>query len=307
MRIHFLQTMWSDIILLQGEREAALIDTGTKEQFPMIMDYLENLGIRELSFILLTHFHRDHYGSISDLLDHVKVNAVYMKEYSGLDCMTSAGKPADDAYRAGEMEKYRELCEKITEKSRLLHCENTDQISFEGHPIRLFYTGNTMRTIYEDAAHPETYHRYALSENQNSLGALMEVNGVRVFFGGDLHDIPSTHPLADCVNTRIAHQVGGPVDIYKAPHHGTNGTGRLEALEIYRPKVVIITNGREYIPPESEIFQYLAQVSPDAKIFMTEKNHVVVTIADSGDIRTNREAESWISLSEPRCCWGQRE
>lgn len=60
MKIHFLKTMWSDIIILQGEKETAFIDTGTADQFPMIRSCLDALGVQELSFILLPHFHRDH-------------------------------------------------------------------------------------------------------------------------------------------------------------------------------------------------------------------------------------------------------
>ena len=59
VRFYFLKTMWSDLISLQGDHETAMIDTGTEDQFPMLRDRLERLGIRELSFILLTHFHRD--------------------------------------------------------------------------------------------------------------------------------------------------------------------------------------------------------------------------------------------------------
>ena len=284
MHIHFLKTMWSDIIILQGEKEAAMIDTGTAEQFPMTRAYLEELGIRELSFILLTHFHRDHYGSIPALLDAVKVHTVYMKEYSGLDCITSDGRPADDRYRSDEMRKYQDMCRLIREKSILIPCEGLDRVEFEGCPIDLFFTRNTIRMIYEDSSRPETWHRYAFSENQNSLAALMNVHGVRVFFGGDVHNTPSTHPLADRVNDQIARLVGSPVDLYKAPHHGTNGTCSPEAMRIYRPGTVVITNGREYIPPESEIFQQLSAASPDAEIYMTEEHHVVASISESGSL-----------------------
>ena len=115
--------MWSDIIILQGEKETAFIDTGTADQFPMIRSCLDALGVQELSFILLTHFHRDHYGCIPALLDHYRVGKVYLKEYSGLDCTTAWGSPADDAYRASESSTFHAMGTCAAEKP--CHCLRT--------------------------------------------------------------------------------------------------------------------------------------------------------------------------------------
>ncbi len=280
-----MKTMWSDIILLQGEGETALIDTGTAEQFPMIQAYLDGLGIRDISFILLTHFHKDHYGSIPALLDHYAVGRVYLKEYSALDCTTAWGTPADDAYRNSEADAFRAIRKHVQRKSRAVPCEDLTEIDFEGHALQLFSTSNSMRTIYEDSAHPETFHRYAFSENQNSLAALLRIHGTKIFFGGDVHDLPSAHPLADRVNYQIARQIGEEIDLYKAPHHGTRGTGLPETMRIYRPRSVVITNGLKYLPPDSEIFQSLRAVRPDAKIYLTENQHVVFRVDTDGTLR----------------------
>ncbi len=293
MRIHFLKTMWSDIIILQGEKETALIDTGMSDQFPMIQAYLDGLGIRDISFILLTHFHRDHYGSIPALLDRYPVGCVYLKEYSGLDCTTAWGTPADDAYRNSEEQTFRAIWGHTQQKSRAVPCENLKKIDFEDHEMQLFSVSNSMRTIYEDVTHPETWHQYAFSENQNSLAAFMKINGAKIFFGGDLHDIPSTHPLADRVNYQIAREIGEEIDLYKAPHHGTRATGLLETLQIYRPRNVVITNGLKYMPPDSEIFQNLRIVRPDANIYLTENQHVIFSVDTNGTVQLESGPEPY--------------
>lgn len=163
---------------------------------------------KKLDFILLTHFHRDHYGSIPALLDALPVDRVILKEYSGLDRTTAWGTIADDAYRADEMRKYRAMQEQIRQKSRLIQAENIDKLDFANCKLELYHTANSIRTIYEDAAYPETYHQYTLSENQNSLAIWMEAEGVNVFFGGDMQDASSAHPLANYVNTRVAREAG---------------------------------------------------------------------------------------------------
>lgn len=174
MKIHFLKTVWSDIIILEEDGHFAMIDTGMADQFPQIMEFLRERGAEKLDFILLTHFHRDHYGSIPALLDALPVDQVILKEYSGLDRTTAWGTVADDEYRHAEMEKYKAMQKLVRERSRLLQAENLTSVDFMGHSLCLYHTENSIRTIYEDEACPETYHQYTVSENQNSLAVWME-------------------------------------------------------------------------------------------------------------------------------------
>lgn len=280
MKLHFLKTKWSDIILLQEGTEFAMVDTGFDEQFPMIRDYLQELGVTALSFILLTHFHRDHYGSIPALLDTFPVKTVYLKEYSGLDCTTAWGTAADDAYRQSEMQKYLAMQELIRQKSTLVQVEEISEIPFGNTVLQLYSAQNSIRQIYEDASHPETYHKIAFSENQNSMAVFMKADGKTIFLGGDLLDHPSTHPLADYVNYRIACKIGEPIDLYKVPHHATYNTGLPKTLAIYRPKVAVITNENDYVTNSSDALTNLRNANPDVRILLTEKESVVLSIPE---------------------------
>lgn len=280
MRIHFLKTVWSDIIILQEGKHFALIDTGMAEQFPQIRAFLDRQGAASLDFILLTHFHRDHYGSIPALLEAYPVGKVILKEYSGLDRSTAWGTEADDEYRKSEMEKYHALQALAREKSELLQAEDLNEVFFCGVRLKLFNTGNSIRTIYNDADYPETYHRYVFSENQNSLAIWMETDGVNVFLGGDIQDAPSVHPLAHYMNTRIAGEIGKRADIYKAPHHGTPHTGTPDAIRVYQPALVVVTNGAEYLRQYSDLEPIIVQNAPQARIVLTEDSDVTIVLND---------------------------
>ena len=96
MELHFLKTTWSDIIILKKGNTVAMIDTGFEEQYNSIKKYLDKMNIKKIKFILLTHFHRDHYGSISSIVKDYDVDKVYFKDYSALDKTTAWGTPADD-------------------------------------------------------------------------------------------------------------------------------------------------------------------------------------------------------------------
>lgn len=79
MKLHFLKTTWSDIIILENNRQFALIDTGFEDQFEYIKKYLDKMKVIDISFILLTHFHRDHYGSIAKLVNNYNVKKFILK------------------------------------------------------------------------------------------------------------------------------------------------------------------------------------------------------------------------------------
>lgn len=278
MKIHYLMTKWSDLIILEHHNRYALIDTGFEEQYPMLSDYLDNLGVKTIDFILLTHFHRDHYGCIPKLLMNYSVTKVYLKEYSGLDCTTAWGAPADDAYRESEMTKYQNMCKTVQAYSKLCPVETLSEISFFDIPLKLYFTNNTIREIYEDASRPETYHKIAFSENQNSLGAWMNYRGKNIFFGGDLQDLPSSHPLGNFVVRQIANEIGLSMDYYKVPHHGTVHTSCPETHSIFKPRIAIITNEDAYLREHSDIYQNLSAANPDVNILLTEKQHVVLDL-----------------------------
>lgn len=277
MKIHFLKTMWSDMIVLEENNKFALVDTGFAEQYEQLAGYLEKLDAKRIEFLLLTHFHRDHYGNILNLLNDYEVGTVIFKEYGGHDYNTAWGSVADDAYRQSERDKWESMRNTILDKSTLRMAETTKEIDFEGTTLRLLGTNNFVQQIWEDDKFPETYHKNAFSENQNSLAVFFEVNGKTVFLGGDLMDHPSSHPLANFNNLRIARELNRQIYLYKVPHHGTSHTTCEEALKIYHPQISVITNGMEWLSKYDTLSE-LKQENPDMEILLTEEKDVVVEL-----------------------------
>ena len=80
MELHFLKIRWGDVIILKSGNKIAMIDTGHEEIFPQIQAYLHALGVQKIEFILLSHFHPDHYGSLAQIVKNFEVGTVYLKE-----------------------------------------------------------------------------------------------------------------------------------------------------------------------------------------------------------------------------------
>lgn len=283
MELHFLKTVWSDIIILKNGDEFAMIDTGFEEQFPEIKKYLDAMGVKRLSFIVLTHFHRDHYGSICKIIKNYDVDTVYFKNYSGLDKTTATGVPADEEYREKEKETCHKIRESIKKYSSLIDVESLSNIKFGNYTLELFNNNNSMKELFEDE-NSSSYHEYLYNENQNSMALFLDVDGVTVFLGGDIMDRESPYRQANYVNYQIAAKIGREIDIYKVPHHGTVNSNSEGALNIYRPKLAIITNGIEYLKTMSTICDDLRRANKDVEIVLTEKHNVVVKISRLGKI-----------------------
>lgn len=284
MELHFLKITWGDIIILKSDDEVALVDTGYDGNFNEISDYLDKLNVKKISFILLTHFHRDHYGSIAQIVKKYDVEKVYFKDYSGLDKTTAWGTIADDNYRNNEMKKCLEIKKIILENSNLIQTENIKTIKFGDTELELYNNDNSIKKIYEDDNYKDSYHKILFSENQNSLAIFMKVNGINVFLGGDIFDREAIHPKANYVNYQIASSIKEKIDIYKVPHRGTINCNSDKALEIYKPKIAVITNEDEYLKNNSTIYDDLKRANKDVKILLTEKHNIVIKISDNGNI-----------------------
>lgn len=293
--LHFLKSAWSDIIILKSNHHTAIIDTGFEKQYEEIKKYLDEMKIKKISFILLTHFHRDHYGCIPYLVKDYDVEKVYFKNYSGLDLTTACGTPANDQYRLDEYNKCIAMKKIIKENSKLIEVEGIEQIEFSQYKLNLYNTSNSMKEIYDDKQNKEYYHKLCFNENQNSLAVFIKIKDTNIFLGGDIQDKASNHPKANYINTQIARKINQQIDIYKVPHHGTIYCNSDQALNIYKPKIAIITNEEKYIKEESTIVQDLKRANKKVKILLTEKENLIFKIFRDGNIsyeKVNEFADS---------------
>ena len=72
----------ADAILVTAPGCAVLIDTGSAETAPRVLQALQARGIRHLDALIVSHFDQDHIGGAAAVLAAVQVDAVYQPDYT---------------------------------------------------------------------------------------------------------------------------------------------------------------------------------------------------------------------------------
>lgn len=285
-KIHFLNTIWSDAIILQIDNHYAFIDSGSDFYYPMIKKHLNDLNINKIDFILLTHFHSDHYGCIANLIGDFKVDNLYLKRYFGLEGSTSGGIESDDSYINEQIKNYNFILNKAKSNNTIvsfLEKQSNDNfvINFCGHDIELYNINNDLYDIYNDKNN-KYYKQRAFSENFNSIGIFFMVNNFSVFLASDLtcqnHEIDVLNNKAIKLINDIYKRHGiNHIDIYKSCHHGHSHNNPYELLRLINPNYTIITNTNKWVDNFS-ICKDLKQINPNCKILLTDYQKYIFKI-----------------------------
>lgn len=75
--VHFIDVGQADCTLLECGGEFMLIDGGNREDSDLVVAYLEQQGVEELSAVVCTHAHEDHVGGLPAVLAVFPTKAVY--------------------------------------------------------------------------------------------------------------------------------------------------------------------------------------------------------------------------------------
>lgn len=286
LKIHFLNTIWSDAIILESGNHFGFVDTGSAFYFPMIKSHLETFKITELDFIILTHFHSDHYGNIKEIIETFGVNVLYLKHYYGIEGSTASGHEKNDEYINQELQTYNEIIEAAKKHStKIIYLDdlttNTYTITLNNIALELYDTKNRLLTIYNNPD-SEFYHKNYFSENFNSIGIFIKVNNFNIFLGSDVTcsktDIDEFKTLSIKMIKQIYQKYNiNNIDIYKSCHHGGGSTNTLELCNLLKPQYTIITNTARWLDTY-DTYSNLKKANPDVKILPTDYQKYLFTI-----------------------------
>ncbi|MGM9551968.1 MAG: ComEC/Rec2 family competence protein [Clostridia bacterium] len=81
LSVHFIDVGQADCELIElPNGENMLIDAGNNSDSDLILSYLENLDITKIDYLVGTHPHEDHIGSLDTIINNFEIGKFYMPD-----------------------------------------------------------------------------------------------------------------------------------------------------------------------------------------------------------------------------------
>ena len=207
-QVHDIDVGQGDSSLVICEGKALLIDAGENGHETEVINYLRNLGIRKLDYIIVTHQHSDHIGGMPEVLDEFDADNIIMPR------LTKAQTPTNSTYRA--------FLEAIKE---------SDAKVISSKVGASYSLGSAMFYIYGPVTDD--------AEDINSMSVVTKVTyGENSFlFSGDAE--------TDEENEVLDTGADVDADVYKMGHHGSYTSSSKEFLNAVTPEICVISCGAD--------------------------------------------------------------
>jgi competence protein ComEC len=234
LQIYFIDVEGGQATLIvTPSGQTILIDTGwpgfNGRDAGRIVTTAKAAGADRIDYVLITHFHRDHVGGVTQLASQMKIGTFVDHGPN----MEDADDPREDfaAY------------EKVASHSKRLVVKPGDQIPIKGVSVEvLTAAGEHISAALPGAGQPnpicasEPEAAADATENARSLGTLITFGEFRFLDLGDLTKRKERELV--CPNNLI-----GTVDLYLTTHHGLNQSNAKVIVEALHPRVSIMNNG----------------------------------------------------------------
>ncbi len=75
--VHFIDVGQADCMLLQQGNYSMIIDAGNDNDSTKVIEYIQKQGISKLDYVMGTHVHEDHIGSLDSVIDTYDVDKIF--------------------------------------------------------------------------------------------------------------------------------------------------------------------------------------------------------------------------------------
>jgi len=222
-------------LLVSPSGQSMLVDTGwpgfNGRDADRIVSAAKVAGVQQIDYLVLTHYHNDHVGGVTQLADRIKIGT-FVDHGPNLE--------EADQTRNNYAEYQRVLA---SGKAKHLVAKPGDRIPISGVNVQVLAAARQhIREPLSGAGQPnplcasEPAPPDDPSENSASLGLLVTYGKFRFIDLGDLTKKKEIELV--CPNNPI-----GKVDVYLVDHHGLNQSSAKAFVQAVHPRVAIMNNG----------------------------------------------------------------
>lgn len=237
LQIYFVDVEGGQATLfVTPERGSLLIDTGwagnNGRDADRIVAAAKSAGLSKIDFVLLTHYHMDHAGGVSQLAAKIPLGTFIDHGENREPADSATGQVFRDYLAILASENYKRIIAKPGDALPIKGIQGT-VVSGDGEVIDKSLSGGgaenpTCNTTSVAQVNP--------TENNRSLGVLFVFGKVRILDLGDL--TTDKERLLMCPANKL-----GTIDILIVSHHGTITSNSPELLNAIAPRVAIMDNG----------------------------------------------------------------
>ena len=195
-------------ILIDGGGNFGKVTEGEDKVDRFLVEFLLKNHISRIHMMILSHPHSDHMGGLLEVVRRMPVETLVVSK---------------DALQRSEWTSLEQSCQE--KNVNVIHSEKGDLMRI-GEKVIFRVLGPSkalLRGSRDDV-------------NNNSLVALLEYDGKRILFTGDIE--------AEMEQLILEEELSVPIDILKVAHHGSRFSTTEEFLDRFSPKIAVIQVGR---------------------------------------------------------------
>ncbi len=222
-------------LIVTPSKQSMLVDCGwpgfNGRDGDRIFQTAKKAGLKQIDYMLVTHYHTDHVGGLEQLVDRIKVGTMIVHGPN-----TESGKQADVMTGV-----YQRALKASGAKEMVVKAG--DSIPLKGLDVKVVAArGEQITTALPGAGEPNAAcanverRKPDPSENARSIGFLLTYGKFRFL---DMADLTFNKEMdLACPNNLI-----GEVDLYLTNHHGLDASNALPFVHMLKPRVAVMNNG----------------------------------------------------------------
>ena len=251
--VDFVDVGKADCSYIRYKNYNILIDAGDIDAKEKILNYLEKNKVSKLDMIIVSHPHRDHIGTMPEVINKCAINRFLMFELS--------------ESTLPHFRVYSRMESNLKNKNiRIETPKNNSEINFEDIKFKFF----TPKEEYKNV-------------NDNSIVTKLTYNNISFLFTGDIQKNREKDMISDAADVQAT--------VIKVPHHGSGTSSSPEFLKVVRPKFAVVPIGpnKNRLPSYKILKQYERS---NIKLYRTDECGTVSAVTDGNEITFNTEKVS---------------